>query len=106
MSRIPHPSAAPLGEIRLDRLLGRDVLTARGQRAGRLEEFRAEKTNGEYTVTEYVIGAAGLFERLGVGVKMLFGRRPGGYVASWDQIDFTDPDRPRLTCPLEKLRKR
>jgi hypothetical protein len=28
-----------------------------------------------------------------------------GYVASWDQLDITDPDRARLTCSLASLRR-
>jgi hypothetical protein len=33
------------------------------------------------------------------------GRAAGGYVARWDQVDVSDPERPRLTCSLEELRK-
>jgi hypothetical protein len=96
--------ADPADEMPLDRLLGRRVLGLDDESVGRLEEFRTEKRSEGYVIVEYVIGAAGLFERLGVGVKMLVGRRGGGYVASWDQIDLSDPDYPRLTCAVEKLR--
>jgi hypothetical protein len=102
-----QPSAQSLessDEIYLDRLLGREVFTTSGRRVGRLEEFRAEQSGGDYVLSEYVIGAAGLFERLGIAVKMLIGLRTGGYVAAWDQVDISDPDRPRLTCPVEALR--
>jgi hypothetical protein len=92
-------------EVPLDRLLGREVFAQDERRVGRLEEFRAEKTADGYVITEYVIGAAGIFERLGVGVKLLVGRHGGGYVASWDQIDVSDPDHPRLTCSVEQLRE-
>jgi hypothetical protein len=101
-----RPAVDASGEVPLDRLLGRRVVTANNQSAGRIEEFRAEKRGASYVVTEYVIGAAGLVERLGVGVKLLFGRRIGGHVASWDQLDITDPDHPRLTCSLDSLRRR
>jgi len=94
-----------MNEVRVDRLLGREVLTGNNQPAGRLEEFRAERRGGDYVVTAVVIGMAGLAERLGVGVKLLFGRRVGGYVARWDQIDLSDPDHPRLTCAVEELEK-
>lgn len=92
-------------ELRLDRLLGRRVVAANNQAVGRLEEFRAEKRGSGYVITEYVIGAAGLIERLHVGVRSLFGLRGGGFVAGWDQLDLSDPDHPRLTCPVEALRK-
>jgi hypothetical protein len=91
-------------ELRLDRLLGRRVLAGNGQSVGRLEEFRAEKRGTGWVITEYVIGSAGLLKRLGVAVKLLFGRRGGGYVAVWDQLDISDPDHPRLRCPVDELR--
>jgi hypothetical protein len=93
------------GELRLDRLMGRQVLARNNQPVGRLEEFRAEKRGTGCVIVEYVIGAAGFLERLGLGVKLLFGRRAGGYVARWNQVDLSDPDHPRLTCPVEELRK-
>ncbi|PYR88813.1 MAG: hypothetical protein DMF84_26855 [Acidobacteria bacterium] len=92
-------------ELRLDRLLGRHVLAGNNQHVGRLEEFRAEQDGRDWVIMEYVIGVAGLFERLGVGVKLLFGRRGGGYVARWDQLDISDPEHPRLTCGVQELRR-
>jgi hypothetical protein len=89
-------------EVRLDQLLGREVLAGNNRPVGRLEEFRAADGGG-YEITACVIGVSGLFERLGVGVKALFGKRGGGYVARWDQIDLSDPDHPRLTCAVEEL---
>lgn len=91
-------------EIRLDRLLGRRVLLGKNQSVGRLEEFRVEAQRDSYVVTEYVIGEAGLLERLGVGFRLLFGKHGGGYVARWDQLDISDPETPRLTCRVEELR--
>ena len=107
MKTTPTDSAHDLqtGELRLDQLLGRQVLAANNQRVGRLEEFRAEEQGRGSAITEYVIGAAGLFERLGVGVRLVVGRGGGGYVARWDQLDISDPERPRLTCGVQELRK-
>jgi hypothetical protein len=90
---------------RLDRLLGRRVLARNNQIVGRLEEFRADVDAADWVITHYVIGGAGLFERLGVGMKALFGARSGGYLACWDQIDIRDPNHPRLLCPIEDLQK-
>lgn len=92
------------GEVRLDLLIGREVLAGNNRRIGRLEEFRADVRNGTCVVTEMVIGVAGLLERLNLGVKMLLGRKRGGYVARWDQIDLSDPVHPRLTCSVSELR--
>ncbi len=93
------------GEVRLDRLLGRQVLGPNNQLIGRLEEFRAETRGNGILITGYVIGVAGLLERLGLGVKLLFGKKGGGYTARWDQLDISDPMRPRLMCPVSELRK-
>jgi hypothetical protein len=87
-------------ELRLQDLLGREVHDGAGRRVGRIEEFRAAK---EGEILAFVIGAAGLFERLGIGARLLVGKRGGGRVARWDQIDIGDPAHPRLICPIEKL---
>ena len=92
-------------ELRLDRLLGRRVLAANNRSVGRLEEFRTDQHGSGFVITEYVIGAAGLLERLGLGLKLLFGRKRTGYVARWDQLDVSDPERPRLKCRAEELRR-
>jgi hypothetical protein len=91
--------------VRLDRLLGRNVW-AGSRRVGRIEEFRAEERTGSWVVTAYVLGRAGLWERLGLGARLLFGNRPrGGYLVPWDKLDLSDPMRPRLTCPVDELDK-
>ena len=92
-------------EIHLDRLLGRQVLARNGHSVGRLEEFHAEQRGADCTVVGFAIGVAGFLERMGLGVKMIFGIRGGGYVARWDQIDLTDPHRPRLTCAVDELQR-
>jgi hypothetical protein len=92
-------------EIRLDRLLGRRVLTKNNRPVGRLEEFRADVRGGSWVIHEYVIGKVGLLERLHVGVTLLFGSKRGGYIARWDQLDITDPERPRLLCAPAELRE-
>jgi hypothetical protein len=108
MSAKPHGigHATRPREVRLDHLLGRQVMGTNNRPVGRIEEFRAETRGARYVVSEYAIGVGGLMERLGVGVRALFGGRGGGgYLARWDQIDISDPDHPRLTCPVADLRK-
>lgn len=93
-------------ERRLDRLLGRRVIGRNNEPIGRIEEFRADKHGTGCVITQYVIGQAGLLERLGLGVRLLIGRKKsGGYLARWDQLDISDPDRPRLKCPASELQK-
>jgi hypothetical protein len=92
-------------ELRLDRLVGRQVLALNHRPAGRLHEFRAEMRGQACVITGFVIGSAGLLERLDMGVRLLFGRKLGGYLARWDQLDLSAPEVPRLTCPVEELQK-
>jgi len=92
-------------EIHLDQLLGRPVLAGNNQTIGRLEEFRLDDERKAPEIVEYVIGVAGLAERLGVGVGLLFGRPGRGYIARWDQLDVSDPQHPRLTCSINDLRR-
>ena len=93
-------------ELRLERLVGRMVLSTDNKRIGRLEEVRAEQHGAAWIVTAFVLGRAGLAERLGVGARLLFGtKRPSGYVARNDQLDISDIEAPRLLCPVEELAK-
>ncbi len=91
-------------EVRLERMLGRTVLAPNGRRVGRLEEFRAQREGHGWAVIECVIGAAGLWERLGLGARLLIGRKPRGFLARWDQIVFEEDQPVRLACQVEALR--
>lgn len=92
--------------VRLDRLIGRKILTGNNRRLGRLEECRAERRADAWVITEWVIGSAGLLERLGFGVRMILGLPAGrSFVARWDQVDISDPERPRLTCSMDELKR-
>ena len=92
--------------VRLDRLVGRTVYTMDGCRVGRLEECTVRRRAEEWFISEYMIGVIGLLERLGVGFRLIVGRSGGGgYIARWDQLDLSDPDCPRLTCPIDALER-
>ena len=92
-------------DLPLDRLLGRRVLGRDNQPVGRLHEFRTERHANGYAVSDYVIGAGGLLERLGLALRLIVGLRAHGRVARWDQLDISDPEHPRLTCNVEQLRE-
>jgi len=92
--------------LRLDRLIGRRVLTANNRSLGRLEECRVERRGSAWVVTEWVVGSAGLLERLGLGARLVIGlSRRASYIIRWDQLDLSDPEKPRLSCPIEDLRR-
>src|SRR3954463_13154610 len=77
--------------LRLDRLLGREGYTANNRRLGRLEEFRVERRGAEWVVVEYVIGAVGLIERLGLATRLILGiQGTGGHIARWGQLGLGD----------------
>lgn len=94
-------------EIRLSELVGRVVRDATGRKVGRIEELRAEialdARGNEYDVVEIHVGMYGALEAL-AGARFLraLSRRLGraaGYESHgipWDQLDLSDPDRPRL----------
>ena len=92
--------------IRLDRAIGRQVRASNNRPIGRLEECRVERRGDEWFVTEWMIGAAGLLERLGLGARLIVGASRGqSYAVRGDQLDLTDPERPRLSCPLDEVRR-
>ena len=90
-------------EFRLDELLGYQVRARNDTPIGHLEELRC---TGEtpYEITEYVIGLAGLMDRLHV-VRAVLSLKPRGYIASARQLDLSDPAKPTLTCDLSDLRR-
>lgn len=90
-------------ELRLQDLLGREVLAGNNRPVGRIEEFRAARRAHGCEIVAFVIGAGALAERLHVGARLLLGGGRGGHVARWDQIDLSNPEKPRLTCAVEEL---
>jgi hypothetical protein len=92
-------------QLHAEDLIGRAVRAGNNRRVGRIEELRAETGADGCHVLAFVIGVAGLYERLGVGTRLLLGRHRGGCVARWDQLDLSDPRHPRLTVPFEELER-
>ena len=90
-------------EIRVEVLLGRVVRARNGRRIGRVEEVVAERQGDALVVTEYHLGTAAFLERFSVLVLRLPLRGVRGYRVRWDQLDVSDPRRPRLTCPAAEL---
>jgi len=93
-----------VSELHLELVLGRRVFGRDGQPIGRLEEVRAEREGDECVVTDWLIGPAALLERWAAPVLGLLGRSGRSYAAVWDQVDWSDPQRPRLTCGVDELR--
>lgn len=100
------------GEIHLELLLGKQVHDTEGTPVGRIEEVRAEQQGDEWVIKEYLIGPAAILERLsawtiGTGILRLLGARKihGGFKVPWQKLDLTDPEHPRLICPIQALQE-
>jgi hypothetical protein len=99
----PQKGVARGRRIRVHKLLSRQVLDAGGRPVGRIEELRARVREGECVVEEYVLGREGLMERLSVSELSLVAlgalgawRGFAGHRVAWEQMDLSDPQRPRL----------
>ena len=97
-------------EVNLELLVGGRVFGLNGKVIGHLEEIRAELVEGECLVTEYLVGAYAVVERLaalsiGRAILTLFGatKKHEGYRVPWDKLDLTDPKHPRLLCSVDDL---
>ena len=89
-------------ELRVELLEGRKLVDRNGKRVGHIEEFVAEYRGGDLIVTEVHLGRAGLIERFSLhGSGEKHERRPSK--VRWSDIDFSDPDHPRLKVAVEEL---
>jgi hypothetical protein len=65
----------------------------------------AERQGDDCLVRGYNLGPAALLSRLGLSARRLVGwpapREP--LRVPWDRLDLSDPERPRLLCPLSEL---
>jgi hypothetical protein len=99
-------------EVHLELLVGRRVVDAEGRRLGRIEEVRAEQGDDGYVVREYLLGPSAAAERLSAWAVTLpllrFLRkrvRFGFYRVRWDELDLSEPGRPRTLRPREALER-
>lgn len=95
-------------EVNVELLLNCRVRALNGRRVGLIEEVRATRRDGEWIVTDFLIGAYALFERfavirIGRSVLRVFRVTGKSYRVPWNKLDLSDPDHPRLTCPVSEL---
>ena len=96
-------------QVHAELLLGEKVFALNGRPIGRLEEIRTAKNRGHYFVSEFLVGNYAVLERLAawsIGralLRVLGAKREEGYRIRWDQLDLSDPQRPRLLCDVEEL---
>jgi hypothetical protein len=96
--------------IHLQQLLSHRVRALNGRVVGRIEEVLAETDGDACYVTEYLLGAQALFHRLALlrfarAILGLFGltKNERGFRVPWDQLDLSDPAKPRLRCKVKEL---
>lgn len=99
--------------LRVDLLEGRMVHDPSGRKAGRIRELIGEVErpgSGEYVVREFHLSNGGLLEALlGASAATViadrFRRSPRRTVVRWEDLDLSNPERPKLRRPLDELRK-
>ena len=96
-------------ELHVELLLGEKVFAVNGVSIGRLEEIRTEVNRGHFYVTEFLVGSYAVLERLAawrIGravLRVVGAQRKEGYRIRWDQLDLSDPQRPKLRCEVDEL---
>ena len=69
----------------------------------------ADPRGGDLAVTEYHLGAYAALERLSASLigwatlGLFRPRQGGGRRVPWDKLDLSDPEHPRLSCPVAEL---
>lgn len=98
-------------EVNVERLLGTNVRDVDGKKVGRMEEFRVERDEKSCLVEAYLIGASALIERLSAWTlvrpirRLLHSRKLYTlYEVPWQDMDLSDPRRPRLRIAKRDLR--
>ena len=92
--------------VHVELLFGKRVRDTNDRVVGHIESIRATWKGNACVVDEYHLGTAALMEKLGISLGNLIGvgyRDP--LRVPWDQLDLSDPERPRLKCTLDELKK-
>jgi hypothetical protein len=99
-------------EINIELLLGTRVRDINGEVIGRIEELKAERRDKDCLVESYLIGASGAIERLSAWslvrpiAKALRSRKvPSVYQIDWEEMDLSDPLRPKFRKAKSELRR-
>ena len=96
------------GELHVERLIGRKVRDADGLVVGRIGELIVENVDGDFVLTEVHIGPWAMLERVGAFVMQLpyfalVRLKRWRIRVAWDQVDWSDPDQPRLRVRKQDL---
>jgi sporulation protein YlmC with PRC-barrel domain len=107
----PAPDADGVREARVEELVGRRLCDVDGRKIGRIEEFVVELRGIEWVVVEVHVGPGALLERL-VDLSTLFPlmstlqrRLRRRFRVPWEELDLTNPDRPKARARAATLRR-
>lgn len=93
--------------VHVEFLKNRRVYDSEDKLAGRIESIHATWKGENCLVNEYRLGTAAFLERLGISAASLVGWMACGQPlrVPWDQLDLSNPERPRLKCTIAELKK-
>lgn len=98
-------------DVHVELLLGAKVHDVGGNKVGRIEEFRVNHTDEACVLESYLVGASALIERLSAWTlvrpiaRALHARKLYNlYEVPWQDMDLSDPKRPRLRIRKGELR--
>lgn len=84
--------------VHLEKVCARKIHDLDGRLAGRLEEVHADWRGGQCVVTHYTVAPRGTYLLRQMGFIQV-----PAYVVPWDQMDFSDPAKPKLRCRIGEL---
>jgi sporulation protein YlmC with PRC-barrel domain len=97
-------------ETRVELLLGVKVRDVNGEKVGRIEELRVERTDKGLLVEAFLIGASAVVDRLSAWtlVRPIKGLLKSRHIYSfydvpWQDMDLTDPTHPVLRTAKRDL---
>jgi sporulation protein YlmC with PRC-barrel domain len=98
-------------EVNVELLIGRKVHDVDGENVGRIEEFKFERDDKSCVLDSYLIGSSAFIERLAawtlvrpIGRALNTRRVYSLYQVPWQDMDLSDPQRPRLRIAKRDLR--
>jgi sporulation protein YlmC with PRC-barrel domain len=91
--------------VPFERMVGRRVYDPDGKKVGRIVAVRVDWEGKDCVVRDYLLGTAALAKRLGLSAKVFLGMPLKHQPRSipWEMMDISDPERPRLRCPLAEI---
>ena len=96
--------------VNLEKAIGKKVYDSDGKVAGRLEEVHGDWRGDECIVKYYTLATKKKSKSMTLSHVLMFLLRQmgaqktqGAAVVTWDQMDLSDPKRPRLRVRAEEL---